>query len=216
MQYVCINFLGFFVEGYCNTFHTSRADCNTRLRQHRTSTLSLPPHAPCRLQHSSRNSTLWEVCFASTRSVQIATGKERRESVSHNLCLHTLRADCNCASTKRCASSIALPPHAPCRLQPRRGAGTQESNLLCLHTLRADCNRENGGGTLMTDPLPPHAPCRLQRNGEHAVGGTLIFASTRSVQIATLFVRHGVVFRLILCLHTLRADCNRAAPPSPA
>ena len=57
--------------------------------------------------------------------------------------------------------------------------------MLCLHTLRADCNAMDG------------------KNG----GGKLIFASTRSVQIATVA---GAIEASItpLCLHTLRADCN--------
>ena len=57
-------------------------------------------------------------------------------------------------------------------------------NYLCLHTLRADCNVN----------LFQH-----QRN--------LVFASTRSVQIATRFKRQTIANES-LCLHTLRADCN--------
>ena len=58
---------------------------------------------------------------------------------------------------------------------------------LCLHTLRADCNTIAG----------------------FMAGKIAHFASTRSVQIATLllFVHH--LYR-VLCLHTLRADCNVA------
>ena len=58
--------------------------------------------------------------------------------------------------------------------------------MLCLHTLRADCNRR--------EEVTP-------RNHFN-------FASTRSVQIATVA---GAIEASItpLCLHTLRADCNR-------
>ncbi len=84
------------------------------------------------------------------------------------------------------ADTRTLPPHAPCRLQ-RRGGWSAAS-----------------AGT----PLPPHAPCRLQPvRGYfrfHHDGG---FASTRSVQIATKALTESQR-RLVLCLHTLRADCN--------
>ena len=77
----------------------------------------------------------------------------------------------------------------------------------------------------------PHAPCRLQR--EAAVRGMRnpIFASTRSVQIATQWLCKRRQYadalpphapcrlqltlcnlrprRHLLCLHTLRADCNK-------
>ena len=58
--------------------------------------------------------------------------------------------------------------------------------MLCLHTLRADCNRR--------EEVTP-------RNHFN-------FASTRSVQIATVA---GAIEASItpLCLHTLRADCNK-------
>ena len=104
-----------------------------------------------------------------------------------------------------------------------------ESETLCLHTLRADCNRRaharNGG----KQSLPPHAPCRLQRVRVRTFVFVAGFASTRSVQIATERIQvhsHVVTFAstrsvqiatpcsclsdgfLVLCLHTLRADCN--------
>ena len=86
--------------------------------------------------------------------------------------------------------------------------------------------------------LPPHAPCRLQRGGRcgeaPAAEG---FASTRSVQIATLiWVLTDLMFRVFastrsvqiataalrphslppsLCLHTLRADCNKKNLKNP-
>ena len=125
-----------------------------------------------------------------------------------HLCLHTLRADCNSSASRSAFSSSTLPPHAPCRLQ-RRG-------LFVV--------------VLKSRALPPHAPCRLQLPwcAPPWRGGG--FASTRSVQIATRWMaallfsvdtlpphapcrlQHGgklvVQARLVLCLHTLRADCN--------
>ena len=165
MQYVCINFLGFFVEGYCNTFHTPRADCNAseasdrdchnplpphapcRLQPNglraRRAKLALPPHAPCRLQRTAAVLAAIPSDFASTRSVQIAT----------------------CCQLRANSCNAPLPPHAPCRLQqvlPEEPAAsaffastrsvqiaafwwkepTQEERL-CLHTLRADCSGRN-------------------------------------------------------------------------
>ena len=83
---------------------------------------SLPPHAPCRLQPfiacSAFASSLF---FASTRSVQIATIMASEVKSTYCLCLHTLRADCN--GVKFCFNlpHVALPPHAPCRLQHTNG-----------------------------------------------------------------------------------------------
>ena len=63
---------------------------------------------------------------------------------------------------------------------------------LCLHTPRADCNQ---------------GLVSLYERG--------VFASTRPVQIATLFLLVFLDF-VDLCLHTPRADCNPApfCPPS--
>ena len=170
---------------------------------------SLPPHAPCRLQHHNL----------------ILTPRQL------SLCLHTLRADCNqhrlwtdcdgCSLPPHAPCRLqrpivllsteymALPPHAPCRLQLTRLTMTFWQRSLCLHTLRADCNIANLGTviqgalclhTLRADcnptqrrqfrrngALPPHAPCRLQR-----------------------FAHFNFIRTIDLCLHTLRADCNEA------
>ena len=126
--------------------HTLRADCNAPLTPLR---VALP-------------------CFASTRSVQIATFPFSPAVRCWFLCLHTLRADCNLRHFLHVAGVQALPPHAPCRLQPR-GLSFRPRRL---HS------------------LPPHAPCRLQPS------------STRRTCANT-----G------LCLHTLRADCNRRDLP---
>ena len=77
-----------------------------------------------------------------------------------------------------------LPPHAPCRLQPGGASGARNAGALPPH---APCRlqRFSPGAAPPPNPLPPHAPCRLQRRRLRRKGGKLIFASTRSVQIAT-------------------------------
>ena len=60
-----------------------------------------------------------------------------------------------------------------------------DRQTLCLHTLRADCNERDTLKQQLADA----------------------FASTRSVQIATLLTEYNAATGL-LCLHTLRADCN--------
>ena len=122
----------------------------------------LPPHAPCRLQPNGREHGLFIEIFASTRSVQIATKGESCRNYLRDLCLHTLRADCNLSCSHRVTLRTSLPPHAPCRLQQfRRRLSVQKSTL------------------------PPHAPCRLQPARLRMNLSRWSFASTRSVQIAT-------------------------------
>ena len=147
---------------------------------------SLPPHAPCRLQRFINSTDEIEVhlCLHTLRAD--CNGKEYRKPASHNLCLHTLRADCN-----EPRQFLVIPAY-----------------LLCLHTLRADCNsrtifssrpykafastrsvqiatRGAVPAPYSRNTLPPHAPCRLQ---PHSTMSPALF--------------------LLLCLHTLRADCN--------
>ena len=100
-----------------------------------------------------------------------------------------------------------LPPHAPCRLQRVISRRAPATFSLCLHTLRADCNRRDVAFTIRNPPLPPHAPCRLQLSRRRGVLTPTCFASTRSVQIATVRQRHPRAGKH-LCLHTLRTDCN--------
>ena len=104
---------------------------------------SLPPHAPCRLQHEFTDVKCLKARFASTRSVQIATAIQKDKAFCINLCLHTLRADCNgnmgmyYEINELCLHTL----RADCN-----GAGTTtaiDNLLLCLHTLRADCNVVN-------------------------------------------------------------------------
>ena len=75
--------------------HTLRADCNNPANFHRCFPCALPPHAPCRLQPNRTERNIIQTCFASTRSVQIATNEPQGYQQDSRLCLHTLRADCN-------------------------------------------------------------------------------------------------------------------------
>ena len=125
-------------------------------------------------------------------------------------------------------------PHAPCRLQRIIGRRMYCFHNLCLHTLRADCNLA-ASPTLMvqTCSLPPHAPCRLQRGLLLCLLQFHLFASTRSVQIATItasrtkrrccfastrpvqiatFAANSSASTVDLCLHTPRTDCNHCGP----
>jgi hypothetical protein len=168
---------------------------------------SLPPHAPCRLQPLCRETQQSAIVFASTRSVQIATALHLPLELHRHLCLHTLRADCNCERTLVChfcilclhtlradcneispVSSHPPQPFASTRsvqIATRRGSWMSDRQTLCLHTLRADCNERDTLKQQLADA----------------------FASTRSVQIATLLTEYNAATGL-LCLHTLRADCN--------
>ena len=173
----------------------------------------MPPHAPCRLQ------------------------RRRRQNEKHDreLCLHTLRADCNRQEARRSGAPHSLPPHAPCRLQlqPYRVAALVAA--LCLHTLRADCNviRLAISEWLALCLHTLRADCNA--SARRAPENLCAFASTRSVQIATPCTSwcHGcssalpphapcrlqrLLYRVEalerkLCLHTLRADCNSCSPP---
>ena len=165
--------------------HTLRADCNglSIVRMKLKCTFASTRSVQIATVKSIGNRL--HTIFASTRSVQIATGEYYNIFWKYNLCLHTLRADCNNDCVMRVAgidvfastrsvqiatlSPTPFPSHMPFASTrsvqiATRGAGAQESNL---------------------GPLPPHAPCRLQ----------LCF--------------HGVAsIHKYLCLHTLRADCN--------
>ena len=99
--------------------HTLRADCNITGTINYKTSISLPPHAPCRLQHILPNI----------------------KTTTLSLCLHTLRADCNPKAFCTLRMQSSLPPHAPCRLQQRIQSDFRKCRILCLHTLRADCNR---------------------------------------------------------------------------
>ena len=166
--------------------HTLRADCNncescnqpclttfasTRSVQIATkikppgcvSAETLPPHAPCRLQLVGTMLSGTTSVFASTRSVQIATKEGKKMTAQENF---ASTRSVQIATGRRAVAPgkviVALPPHAPCRLQPAEGTNEAAQR-----------------------PLPPHAPCRLQRLVKFAPGFVFRFASTRSVQIAT-------------------------------
>ena len=105
-------------------------------------------------------------------------------------------------------NASTLPSHAPCRLQRPLDPFAGRLALLCLHTLRADCNLRHFLHVAGVQALPPHAPCRLQLPSATRAFGTSRFASTRSVQIATRGRLPHHIGGYVLCLHTLRADCN--------
>jgi hypothetical protein len=122
------------------------------------------PHIPCRLQQIDKDRQPTPKCFASIRSVQIATVAGAIEASITPLCLHTLRADCNRRFCSLSGVKTSLPPHAPCRLQQDLSvAGKRAGIHLCLRTLRADCNHAVVRKQFQHIALPPHAPCRLQR-----------------------------------------------------
>ena len=109
--------------------------------------------------------------------------------------------------------SASLPPHAPCRLQRFINSTDEIEVHLCLHTLRADCNgkeyRKPASHNLCLHTL--RADCNLRSFGIFSTSQS--FASTRSVQIATWYLRR-VRNAAGLCLHTLRADCNERSHPA--
>ena len=134
---------------------------------------------------SLRNNSLWEVCFASTRPVQIATFVSWRcERVSEPLPPH---APCRLQRREDLAMQSvydALPPHAPCRLQ---------------HTPSAT--------GFVVRPLPPHAPCRLQQFVSGSTVRAMLLCLHTPRADCNYFWKMAMSIWL-LCLHTPRADCN--------
>ena len=124
--------------------HTLRADCNRVTFWHPIGALSLPPHAPCRLQlQQAETITAYMEALPPHAPCRLQRWHCPNERSACSLCLHTLRADCNRRSRATRFSSGPLPPHAPCRLQPTDGDAQAPPRKLCLHTLRADCNGRN-------------------------------------------------------------------------
>ena len=170
-------------ESLC--LHTLRADCNSSPDESRERNR---PFASTRsVQIATRTPTGWRGLsnFASTRSVQIAT--------TPALYGYEIEAF---ASTRSVQIATRMPPP---RRPPRR---------LCLHTLRADCNAQLSQQHPLAAVLCLHtlrADCNIALTGMRR--GEVVFASTRSVQIATLPQRSAGIL-IPLCLHTLRADCN--------
>ena len=188
--------------------HTLRADCNRCKRLTAQSTAPLPPHAPRRLQHLRQHPKGGVTIFASTRSAQIATRLIQHPERRPQLCLHTLRADCNNAARLHRRQGAPLPPHAPRRLQRKEvniyGAVYQPLPPHAPRRLQLRSSR----AFFRAVSLPPHAPRRLQLTVRGAIDEVYDFASTRSAQIATSATAVRRTGRCDLCLHTLRADCN--------
>ena len=112
------------------------------------------------------------------------------------------------AGSAECLRHHALPPHAPCRLQRWCKYMVLSERLLCLHTPRADCNCGVNIWFCLNVFFASTRPVQiatsslaLKRSYSEA------FASTRPVQIATRY-RRQYAQRFGLCLHTPRADCN--------
>ena len=193
---------------------------------------SLPPHAPCRLQRFINSTDEIEVhlCLHTLRAD--CNGKEYRKPASHNLCLHTLRADCNlilrtnflltilCLHTLRADCNMnllmlsalkpALPPHAPCRLQ-LQSKRTRHFASTFASTRSVQIATAIWACITKSTSFASTRSVQIATPSQRVILCKKIFASTRSVQIATAMFekakREGK-----LCLHTLRADCNRLAP----
>ena len=167
--------------------HTLRADCNglSIVRMKLKCTFASTRSVQIATVKSIGNRL--HTIFASTRSVQIATRQELEEMIK--IAALPPHAPCRLQPDLRFGGGSApgaLPPHAPCRLQRIPTCNTdKKERLLCLHTLRADCNTSAAECAIIYLSLPPHAPCRLQ----HRVSP--LTSDCHS-----------------LCLHTLRADCN--------
>ncbi len=81
----------------------------------------LPPHAPCRLQLSSRVRR-WNCSKLCLHTPRADCNPQTRSPTkgAAKLCLHTPRADCNTPPAAAARSCTSLPPHAPCRLQRQK------------------------------------------------------------------------------------------------
>ena len=143
--------------------HTLRADCNARRTRNAYQQGTLPPHAPCRLQHTILRRQKNYMNFASTRSVQIATTGQLTTELGNVLCLHTLRADCNTHHSKKNDNCFTFASTRSVQIATTANHQRDAGQDLCLHTLRADCNIRKIDYIIHTLTLPPHAPCRLQR-----------------------------------------------------
>ena len=185
MQYVCINFLGFFsgddARSSTRPVQIATAASPTLMVQ----TCSLPPHAPCRLQHNPYKRIIVSNTFASTRSVQIATQSRPLAGVATAF-----------ASTR----SVQIATNGKAAIRPGR--------TLCLHTLRADCNRSCLPCPSLVYPLPPHAPCRLQRTGVPESSKPRALPPHAPCRLQPV-LEEATLNAKQLCLHTLRADCNK-------
>ena len=165
--------------------HTPRADCNHLQPVKSTKSRNFASTRSVQIATSSCQSCHVILVFASTRSVQIATFFLLSDFEVYALCLHTLRADCNLLFVLR-RDYIGI------------FASTRSVQIATCDIIVSVKGRYT---------LPPHAPCRLQPIPDGSSFRRTTFASTRSVQIATFTGMAGDGLAL-LCLHTLRADCN--------
>ena len=146
---------------------------------------TLPPHAPCRLQHgwTIKLTTTLLLCLHTPRAD--CNGGIRERAAAPTLCLHTPRADCNKRAMRTICATPPLPPHAPCRLQPGSASVWAQTahfastrpvqiatlcapgdNRACALPPHAPCRLQLSSSpvsVLYSVTLPPHAPCRLQR-----------------------------------------------------
>ena len=81
----------------------------------------------------------------------------------------------------------ALPPHAPCRLQPYWSPDVPETSTFASTRPVQIATMLQVQTPTTTNTLPPHAPCRLQHGANDSFYMSKRFASTRPVQIATGF-----------------------------
>ena len=185
------------MEGTNNLcLHTLRADCNAHRRQLRHARRSaLPPHAPCRLQQILVENQAGIKRFASTRSVQIATALENDSGAllffasTRSVQIATRNANGGIQSYRLCLHTL----RADCNKMQR---GRETNHLLCLHTLRADCNATVF--LIMSLYATIFASTRSVQIATHIASIPNVqgyfFASTRSVQIATAqFLRSATV-----------------------
>ena len=136
-------------RGLC--LHTLRADCNADATPAPPAQAALPPHAPCRLQRAAQSAaSIGSSPLPPHAPCRLQHRPDGNASRRSRLCLHTLRADCNCTSAATPPRTPPLPPHAPCRLQREAVPGSRKVTLLCLHTLRADCNGRNAQNAICT------------------------------------------------------------------
>ena len=144
------------------------------------------PHAPCRLQRFALSKNSTSCAFASTRSVQIAT--RPRLCVWHDLFRFASTRSVQIA-TRKAVSMLCFLRFASTRsVQIATGlcADCHQKRALCLHTLRADCNLKEYDKSRAEQLCLHTLRADCNRGESQFPGGIVIFASTRSVQIATV------------------------------
>ena len=167
----------------------------------------LPPHAPCRLQRFRPKILHCDIALCLHTLRADCNAHSIRDLIAYDwLCLHTLRADCNACGALLCAVRDTLPPHAPCRLQPS-GSTRRTSEFSFASTRSVQIATRTATHKRRHESFASTRSVQIATGvGDHTAR-TLRFASTRSVQIATERLV-DIMADVILCLHTLRADCN--------